>query len=243
MIISINTKMAEVIHHNFQLIPIISRFKINFGFGDKTVEEVCKSNNIRPDFFVEIVNAFNNPDYSPTEKLDKIPLYLIVDYLRKSHQYFNSEKLPVIEQLINQLEWENTNDQKNKEILTKFFNQYRKEVTEHTLNEEKEIYPYVLYLEECYNKMKQGENYKTIPGGKTIKEYQDTHDELSSALLDLKNIIIKYLQPSINSDITDKILIEIFRLEKDMEDHTRIEDTVLIPVAVKMEKELKQHNG
>jgi regulator of cell morphogenesis and NO signaling len=240
MTISINTKMAEVIHHNFHLIPIISRFNIQFGFGDKTVHDVCLKHDIRPDFFVEIVNAFNNPDYSPTEKLEKIPLYLIVDYLRKSHRYFNLEKLPVIEQLINHLKWNNSNDIKNREILTKFFNEYRKEVTEHTLNEENEIYPFVLYLEECYDKMKKGESFTPIDKGKTIKEYQETHDELSSALLDLKNILIKYLQPAVNSDITDKILIEIFRLEKDMEDHTRIEDTVLIPVALKLERELKK---
>jgi regulator of cell morphogenesis and NO signaling len=88
--------------------------------------------------------------------------------------------------------------------------------------------------------MKKGESFTPIDKGKTIKEYQETHDELSSALLDLKNILIKYLQPAVNSDITDKILIEIFRLEKDMEDHTRIEDTVLIPVALKLERELKK---
>jgi regulator of cell morphogenesis and NO signaling len=232
--------MAEVIHHNFQLVPIISRFNIPLGFGDKTVGEVCSMNAIHPDLFVVIVNAFNNPDYSPTDKLDNIRLYLVIDYLRKSHSYFNTEKLPFIEQLINQLEWDDENSRKNKDTLKRFFSRYRGEVTEHTLNEDQEIYPYILVLEECYTKMLKGEPFEKMNAKKTIKEYRDTHDELGSALLDLKNIIIKYLKPAVNRNVSDMILTEIFRLEKDMDEHTRIEDTILIPVAVKMEKELKK---
>ncbi len=234
--------MAEVIHHNFQLIPIISRFNIKLGFGDKTVEEVCGMNKINSDFFVEIVNAFNNPEYLSSEKSSKIPLHLIVDYLLKSHRYFNSEKLPLIERLINRLEWKDVGHSKNKEILTKFFNQYRKEVQEHTLNEEREVYPYILYLEDCHNKLMQDKKYEFFGGNKTIKGYQETHDELNIALLDLKNIIIKYLPAADNTEIVEKILMEIFRLEKDMTDHTRIEDTVLIPKANKIEKLLKTSN-
>ncbi len=232
--------MAEVIHHNFQLVPIISRFNIPLGFGDKNVEEVCTMNGVHPDLFVVIVNAFNNSDYSTADKLENIRLYMVIDYLRKSHLYFNTEKLPFIEQLIDQLEWAGENAGKNKETLKRFFSRYREEVTEHTLNEDQEIYPYILYLEECYTKMLKGEMVKPFKAKKTIEEYRDTHDELGSALLDLKNIIIKYLQPADNRNVSDMILTEIFRLEKDMDEHTGIEDSVLIPVAVKMEKELKK---
>jgi regulator of cell morphogenesis and NO signaling len=164
----------------------------------------------------------------------------VIDYLRKSHLNFNTEKLPFIEQLMDQLEWGDENRRKNKETLKRFFSRYREEVTEHTNNEDQEIYPYILYLEECYTKMKNRETVNLFKTKKTIEEYRDTHDELGSALLDLKNIIIKYLQPAVNRNVSDMILTEIFRLEKDMDEHTRIEDTILIPVAVKMEKELKK---
>ena len=36
MQIQANMKMAEVIHLNYHLLPIISRFGINLGFGEKT---------------------------------------------------------------------------------------------------------------------------------------------------------------------------------------------------------------
>ncbi len=238
MTISKNSNMAEIIHYNFQLIPIISRFGIPLGFGDKSVEEVCKANQVNPDLFIVIVNAFNNPDYSPIDKVDHIPARMLVEYLRKSHTYFNTEKLPLIEHLIDQLEWDVTSGQKNKEILKRFFSRYRKEVIEHTDNEDNEVYPYILFLAECKEKLIRGDHIENFIPKKTIKEYRDSHDELGSALLDLKNIILKYLPSPINRDITDKILMEIFRLEKDMDEHTGLENSILIPMAVKIEKEL-----
>ena len=240
MIISKDTKLAEVIHHNSQLIPIISRFKIKFGFGDGTVEQICKKNNINTEFFIEIVNLFNNEDYYSTDKLQFFPLKYTVNYLLRSHQYFNRVKLPLIEKLIHELFWEDASNKKNKDILNKFFVQYRKEVIEHTTNEEKEVYPFILEIEKCYLEDKTDDLCISKLKHKSVKDYQESHDELNSALLDLKNIIIKYLPPADNSDIIERILTEIFRLEKDMADHTRIENTVLIPVAYKMENELRK---
>jgi len=240
MIISKDTKMAEVIHHNYQLIPIISRFKIKFGFGDLTVEQVCKKHNVNAVLFIEIINVFNNEDYSPTAKLSKVPLKDTVNYLLRSHNFFNNIKLPLIEELIHDLCWKDVEQNKNKDILNRFFDQYRREVTEHTSHEENEVYPFVLQIEKCFIDGKANDDCLIKLKSKSVKDYQDTHDELNSALLDLKNIIIKYLPPADNSEITGRILTEIFRLEKDMADHTRIEDTVLLPMAYSMETEIRK---
>jgi regulator of cell morphogenesis and NO signaling len=35
-----NTKMADIIHGNYLLLPVINRFGIRLGFKDKTVKDV-----------------------------------------------------------------------------------------------------------------------------------------------------------------------------------------------------------
>lgn len=242
MLITENIKLAEIILQNYHLIPIISRFGIEFGFGDKTVEQVCIQYNINCKFFLEIVNAFNDKEYMPFEKLKKMPLSLTVNYLLKSHHYYNKIILPNIEKLMEQLKWEGKDAEKNISVLRKFFSQYLKEVNEHTANEEKDIYPYVLELENHFNCEILDVSFIRKLEKKSIKDYADTHDELNSALLDLKNIIIKYLQPAKNREITEQILTEIFKLEADMKDHTKLEDNVVVPLAEMMENELKERN-
>ena len=240
MIITENNKLAEVILQNYHLIPIITRFGVKFGFGDKSVEQICEEYNIHTEFFIEIVNAFNDEDYSPTQKLKSLPLHITVNYLLKSHHYFNQVKLPLIEKLIRKLTWKDIDNKKNKSILDKFFNQYREEVVEHTVHEENEVYPFILEIEKNYKAKKIDQEFANVLKNKSLKDYAETHDDLNSSLLDLKNIIIKYLPPADNSDVIQQILNEIFDLEKDMEDHTKIEDAVVVPVVLKMENELRK---
>jgi regulator of cell morphogenesis and NO signaling len=63
---------------------------------------------------------------------------------------------------------------------------------------------------------------------------------LDEKLLDLKNIIIKYLPPAKNQEIVNDLLIELFKLEKELSDHTGIENKVLIPKLKALEKAVKK---
>ena len=65
MQIQADMKMAEIIHLNYHLLPIISRFGINLGFGDKSVKQICKEHSIDVNFFLEIVNSFHLKNYFP----------------------------------------------------------------------------------------------------------------------------------------------------------------------------------
>ncbi len=235
MLISSQHKLAEVIHHDFSLIPIISRFGIPFGFGDKTIHEICNENTINSDFFIEILNAFHDKDYKPDKKLQIFSTELTVDYLKKSHNYYNNVKIPLLEKLINQLKWNDSKQKNHNQILVKFFNDYKKEVSEHIQYEENTIYPYVLKIEQTFLSGQTDNAFKSQIKTQSIRKYEGEHEELNTSLLDLKNIIIKYLPPADNSELTERILIEVFRLEKDMKDHTGIEDKVLIPKVSAME--------
>lgn len=44
-------KLANLILHNFKLLPVITRFGIPLGFGEKTVAEVCSHYAVPTDFF------------------------------------------------------------------------------------------------------------------------------------------------------------------------------------------------
>jgi len=57
-------------------------------------------------------------------------------------------------------------------------------------------------------------------------------------LFDLKNILIKYITGEFHEASCNAIVFELFRLEKDVMDHARIENTILTPLVVEMEKAL-----
>lgn len=238
MNITKDMKMAEVIHLNYSLLPVITRFDIDLGFGDRTVEEVCRDNEINLDFFIEITNSFINEDYIPQKELNSFPLSLIVKYLEKTHDYYLSEKVPELEEMIDRMVKLSGADTQKSELLMNFFREYREELKNHIEKEELKVQPYVIEIEKAYEKGVLNESLKEAILNYSINDFANEHDNIEEKLYDLTNIIIKYMPPCPDKALTNRILMELFRLEKDLNAHAELEDKVLIPKVSIMEEEL-----
>lgn len=234
--------MAEVIHQNYHLLTIIDRFGIKLGFGDKTVGLVCNENNINPDFFIEIINSYNFPNYFPKRELQGFPCNMIINYLRKSHQYYLSKNIPKIQSLLIKLPQITPDENiQSLQLLDKFFTEYRNELNIHIHREEQRVYPYVFEVENAYVSRQASPEIMDKIQSYSIRNYKNEHDNIEDKLLDLKNILIKYLPVPVDADLCQEILIELFRLETDLNDHTRMEEKILVPKVLFMEKWLREH--
>lgn len=242
-LITKDQELANLIHTDIELLSLLRRFNIKLGVGNQSIEEVCKSKGINVDFFLEIVNIFYSKNYFPTAKLQSFSISLIVNFLKESHIYYNEEMIPAIEELIHQLVWTGDEHERNHKILKKFFNEYLKEVKTHTEQEEETVYPYTVFIEEsCMENKNIDECYKKMQEY-SITNYAEEHNNIEEKLTDLKNIIIKYLPPSENQDVAYRILHKLYKLEKDLNHHASIEEKILVPKILEMEKKLKEINS
>jgi regulator of cell morphogenesis and NO signaling len=234
--------MAEVIHVNYHLLPIISRFGISLGFGDKSVKQVCHDYSIDVDFFLEIVNSYHNKNYFPNKNLQGFSLKLIIEYLRKSHDFYLNTKIPQIVQLLNQLSgFTAAFTSESLLLIDKFFKEYKNELSVHIQREENKVYPYVFAVEQAFLTRNTTQDMVTRIRQYSIEDFENEHDNIEDKLFDLKNIIIKYLPLPIDPNLSHAILIELFQLETDLRDHTRIENKVLVPKVKYMEKWILEH--
>jgi regulator of cell morphogenesis and NO signaling len=241
--VSAYTKMADVIHMDYRLIPILGRFGIEFGFGNGTVAEVCSAHEVNCSFFLEIVNSYHNPEYFPEKQLQRFSVALIIDYLKNTHAYYLHHKVPEIQSYINQMEEGSSSDQqKNIHLLKSFFKEYTEELKDHLSKEDHSVFPYALALHAALESGTIPDSLLQTIREEPILEYERNHDDLEIKLNDLKNLIIKYLPP-ISNEVCQKLLTELYRLESDLENHARIEEKVLVPKISLIEKELLQFHG
>lgn len=233
------TKMADVILKDYRLLPIISRFGIKLGFGNKTVEDVCRETDIDVAFFLEILNSYHNPSYFPNNHLIDFRADVVVKYLTNTHAYYLSSKVPYIEGCIKKMEEEaSTEASRNIALLQQFFQDYRDELEEHFQVEEKGVFPYILALEQA---LKHGDCTDLLIQKirkEPIEIYERNHDNLEIKLADMKNLIIRFLPPLHCEDECEHLLTELFQLENDLIDHTKIEEKVLIPKVKKLEQKV-----
>jgi regulator of cell morphogenesis and NO signaling len=230
-----NMKMADVVHSNYLLMPVIARFGIPMGFGEKTVTTVCRKHRVNVDFFLTIANAFSNENYFPEKKLQGFNVLMIVDYLQKTHSYYIETQVPLIEKLLNNLLRRRPSDAKNLKLIKKFFLDYKGELFTHLDREETTTFPYVNKVYRLFHTPNPSTREKRALSRYSMHVYEKEHTDVDEKLYDLKNILIKYVRGDSMNEAYQDVIFELFRLEKDIQDHTRIENNILLPLVEEME--------
>jgi len=218
-------KMSDLIKEDHSLLLVISRFGLSLGFGDKTVKEVCDTNDIDCYTFLAVVNFLSEGNFAIANTNEDISIEAIVNYLRNAHSYFLGFKLPAIRKKL--LEAVNVADQNIPYdiIFMKFFDEYVSEVQKHMEYEDKTVFPYALQLQNGQKNAK----YK-------ISVFHSRHNEIDSKLEELKNLLIKYYPAKEGNHLLTEVLFDILSCEIDIASHNRVEDYLFVPAIEAIER-------
>ncbi|MDR0687682.1 MAG: hemerythrin domain-containing protein [Prevotellaceae bacterium] len=237
ILITSDLKLADAIHSNYLLIPVVTRFGVRLGFGDKTVKAVCAEHGVDVEFFTTILNVFSHESYFPQERLLRFDVMQLVGYLEKTHCYYRTVLIPMLDKNMEAFVESAAKPSEPEVLLLKnFFAQYKNELKAHLKREEAVTFPYITELVKKENTQQLHEKY-------SMKIFESEHENVDEKLYDLKNILIKYLQGDYDEGVRNTLIFNIFRLEKDLKDHTRIENKILTPIVKKMERTLFGSNA
>ena len=114
-------------------------------------------------------------------------------------------------------------------MISTFYQKFKVELHIHLTQEDEKVFPYIIDL---YHN-------RRLTEGKTIGAYEDEHTSVEEKLSDLKNLAIKYLEPTYDSNAMNEFLQTLFQFEKDLYDHARIEDLILVKQVMRIEESLK----
>ena len=228
--ITLKTQIANLIFQNYHILPILNRFGIYAGEGNKTVEQICREKDINPDLFIIITNLFIDNLLPDNNKLNSIKISDLLKYLRSSHHHFLKINLPRIEHKINELSEICKDDRSKIMIVKNFYTEFKNELIEHIRNEDITIYPYAEALE------------KGTPINEEfdINDYLENHSEIEDKIFDIKNLLIRHLTLNKPLNLLNDLVSEIFDFEKELNDHQYIENTVLVPLVRNLQNKAKK---
>jgi regulator of cell morphogenesis and NO signaling len=226
--ITVNTRMADILDYNINILSIFKRLGIKLGFQERTIAEVCRQYQVDTPFFLEITKFFLAKEQFTADSLSEFKVSTIVTYLQKTHDYYINYTFPLISSLIEKLLASNF-ERKDLTLVRKFFISYHNEFVKHIEKEEKDVFPYILELEKAFLQKNSSPDIIKLIKKQSIVLYAKDHDNVDEKLNDLRNILIKYLPPLPNEDTVHSILFELYDLERDVKEHTIIEDKILVP--------------
>ena len=214
--------MSDLICDNYTMLLVINRFGISLGFGDHTIEEVCKSNNVDTITFLAVVNLLINNEREEPIVNEGLSAESLINYLKNSHSYYLNFKLPTIR--INLLKSLDGGEDKITNLIIHYFDEYVSEVSKHMNYEEEIVFSYV----------------ESLIKGKAIADYNisifsEKHNNIDIKLTDLKNIIIKYYSVHSSNEL-NSLLCDIFSCANDLHSHSEVEDFLFIPLVKRVER-------
>ena len=221
-------KMADLIDANPNLLLMLQHFNIDFRVSDQTVAQLCTVHGISENLFINIANLYNGLGTSAHQPYTRDDLVQVIDFLKQSHHYYRSDKYPQISAYIRQLQ--ENHAAKELKLLEKFFNEYFTEVIDHLDYEDNIAFPYFITLLKKADEPDKHELYSSI-------EYREHHTDIELKLKDLKHLLLKYVNIENDLDLRRKLFFALYELEFDLYIHSLIEETILIPAGVDIEKE------
>jgi regulator of cell morphogenesis and NO signaling len=227
-------KVSDIIMKNYYLILMLENFGINLNVQEKKINQICLENDVNVEVFLTFANLYNGIKYTPSNEFTFDDLQTIIGYLKKCHEYYLDEKYPRIQRYIKRIQ--ELNDLPEIKLIDVFFNEYFNEVKAHLDYEDRVVFPYIISL---FNELKQQTRSKD-GNAYSVTEYKDHHDDIEVKLTDIKNLLIKYLPQKNEQRERRKLVFSLFELEYDLNIHTQIEDSILVPLVEKMEMQLKQ---
>jgi regulator of cell morphogenesis and NO signaling len=219
-------KMIDLISDNYSMLQGLSAFGIRLGFGDKTVCEVCREQDVDCYTFLMVVNFLIN-GYTPKESDEKISVKTLLGYLQASHRYFIDFQLPSIR---TKLEESLQKGDGLATLILRLYDEYAHDIRLHMKYEEKTLFPYVETL-------LRGEQ----TSGYNVDIFSKHHSDTKGKFQELKNIIIKYLPHNglANNQLT-ATLYDIYNNEEWLLNHSNVEEILFVPAIRLLEQKVKE---
>lgn len=126
-----NTVLADVLAEHNELIPVLNRFGIRLGVGDKTVLDLCREHDLNPDLILTVLNVYLDKTYFPDNKLALFEAELIADYFRRTVESYIHELVPNIEKHLNAFIAISGSESKELGMLRMLFLQFKEKLADH----------------------------------------------------------------------------------------------------------------
>lgn len=212
-----DTKLCEVIVDEPSVVPVINRFDIVLGVGDRTIKSICKEKGIDTSFFITILNAFINESFFLENVTGAFNAGDVVDYLRKTNNSYLRNQLPNIERHFAAL-ISRSDSNNNLPLLFNFYREVKTEI-ERRIDSDNQWFDAIISAEQSNSEV-------SVAGNAAQAESDSIEDKLS----DLINMFVIHLRGDYDRNLCHAVLFAVISLEKDICQNNRIRNRVLRPL-------------
>lgn len=228
--------IGEIVAEDFRAASVFKKYNIDFCCkGNRSIDEACETKKINPE---DVYRELDNLQNKNTEGIDfnSWPLDLLADYVEKTHHRYIEEKTPVLLQFLNKIS--KVHGDRHPELLEVYelFEESAQDLGAHLKKEELILFPFIKKMMNAQREGKAMENpqFGTVENPVVMMKHEHTVEgDRFAKIAELTN---NYQFPDdacSTYQVTFKMLEDF---ENDLHKHIHLENNILFPKAVELEK-------
>lgn len=231
--------IGEMVSEDFRTAAIFKKHGIDFCCrGGRTIEEACENKSTdKEQVYKDLKNLPSGTEASIDYK--SWPLDLLTEYVEKIHHVYVEEKTPVLVAFLDKLC--KVHGERHPELyeINNLFNQTAQELSAHLKKEEHILFP---FIKEMANSKRNGTKIDYPPFGSVenpVHMMEHEHTAEGDRFAKIAELTNNYTPPA-DACNTYKVTYAMLQdFENDLHTHIHIENNILFPKSIQLEKELK----
>jgi regulator of cell morphogenesis and NO signaling len=230
-------EIGQFVAEDYRTAAVFSKYKIDFCCnGNRTIEDACSKKGIDSTLVLDEINAVLNTSRGETIDYKSWPLDLLAEYIEKKHHRYVEEKIPVLRQFLDKLC--RVHGERHPELfkINELFTASAGELAAHMKKEELILFPFIkkMVKAKLENGAVQSPQFGTVEN--PIAMMMEEHDNEGQRFRDIAELTDNYNPPA-DACNTYKVTFSMLdEFEKDLHLHIHLENNILFPEAIKLEK-------
>jgi len=234
--------VAEIVREDYRTADVFRKFGINFCCGGKiSLREACVAKNLEEEKVIAALDrATRSIQTSNTLQFDNWKIDFLIDYILHVHHAYLQQQLPLLE--MSMLTFVNSHRKQYPHLQEVYdtFAELSALLQAHNRHEEEIIFPYIKQIETTFRRR---ETYGSL-FVRTLRKPLDTiageHARISEKMQRLVALTENFTFP-LDACTNHRVIFNKLReLHYDLVQHKYLENEILFPKAVEMERQLLQ---
>jgi len=233
-----NKTVAEVVAENIKTAHIFKKYGIDFCCGGGiSIDKACEKKNID---YNQLKEELLKVDAAPRAyDYNKWDLDFLIDHIVNVHHAYVEESIPLILQYSNRVAEVHGHHYTEVLEINKLFKEIADELASHMKKEEIILFPFIKKLIKL---KKEGENLSPPPFGTVnnpIHMMESEHEAVGDMFKEIAWLTNNYAPPEEACNTFRALYSKLEEFENDLHQHIHLENNILHPKAILLEKELQ----
>jgi regulator of cell morphogenesis and NO signaling len=235
-----NITVGEIVAKDYRAAEVFKKHGIDFCCGGKkSVADVCAQKGLNPALIDMDLSALSQD--APSQNAvaaDTWPLGLLCDYIVQIHHTYTREKLPLLMEYATKVAKVHGHAWPENIEIAVLTRALQEEMTDHMRKEEEILFPYIKAI--AGHNASDGRVGKPAFGtvANPIAVMESEHESAGDAIKEIRRLSHNFTPPE-GACNTYRVLYKLLEeFESDLHKHVHLENNILFPRAVAMEKQI-----